>query len=65
VKAFAGLGKKDIAALHKLLGRVKAGIPRRTTQPASGLGRATQITETTFRDALGDTSSDTAIELST
>ena len=33
VQAFAGLGEKDIAALHRLLGRVKAGIPKRATEP--------------------------------
>ena len=30
VNAFAGLSGKDIAALHKLLGRVKAALPKRT-----------------------------------
>ena len=33
VQAFAGLGEKEIAALHKLLGRVKAGIPMRAGKP--------------------------------
>ena len=30
VRAFAALGEKDVALLHKLLGRVKEGIPKRT-----------------------------------
>ena len=33
VQAFAALGEKDISDLHGLLGRVKAGIPKRAARP--------------------------------
>ena len=62
VQALAGLGEKDMAALHKLLGRVKAGIPKRatmdTTQRTGKQGSAAQTAPAIFHDAPGDTSSD-------
>ena len=56
VQAFAGLGERDIAALHKLLGRVKAGIPKRTTQHTNGRGGGAQTSPATHRDTLSETS---------
>jgi DNA-binding MarR family transcriptional regulator len=62
VQAFAGLGEKDITTLHKLLGRVKAGIPERTARHDGGQGGAAQTSATTLRhslsEKLGDTFSD-------
>ena len=62
VQAFAGLGEKDIAALHKLLGRVKAGIPQRTAQHTGGQVGANQIAATPFRRTLSDNLGDTLRE---
>ena len=65
VQAFAGLGEKDIAALHKLLGRVKAGIPKRANQHTGGQGGGDQIAATNFRHTLGEVSRDALSERST
>ena len=62
VQAFGGLGEKDITALHKLLGRVKAGIPQRTAQHTGGQVGANQIAATPFRRTLSDNLGDTLRE---
>ena len=64
VQALAGLGEKDITALHKLLGRVKAGIPKRTAQHSGGQGGEAQTTahltaqlkQTTHRETVSEPS---------